>query len=146
MGLALVALLALLACMPQAPVANGVTMSSSDEPRHVMVVQSRTAAATIEPKLTPADYGTVLRTDFRRHVLVAAFVRNGDPCIRVAITRVHVVRRTLVAHVTAMPLGDRGSGGCITVVATAYDIVKIPRTAFGNGVPRKAALRLSVST
>jgi hypothetical protein len=125
--------------LPWRTVASGTTPAADGIPARLAVVATtRAAARRLAAALAPADRAALARVDFRTSVVVGVARRFPTCGYGYELRRLEQVGVRIVARVaTTEPSPDAVVCDALSV---AYEVVVVPRTAFGAVVPSRVAV------
>lgn len=128
--------------IPFRVIAHGISTLKTTPKPFALVASSRADARRIILDVPPAAAQAVLRTSFRRSIVVGVFGPFGCKDDRVGVARVTQAGTVLTVHLTVKPLAP-GTVECQAVYETARVLV-VPRAAL-HGVPAKAMVTVAGS-
>jgi hypothetical protein len=136
MSLALVAAVVALA-HPWTTVAQRANLPSPLD-RHAFVAGSYRATAPFRRDLIDLDQAALRRVDYRRNVVVAAFLKAPSCGYRLEIVRLDRSDARLTVTVRLHP--PRGTINCMAVTQP-YHVIAVPRTILRRPLPTRVVLR-----
>ena len=123
-----------------ATVVEGVTIEDLNIRAAAYVARTPAEVSAFASRLRPDDRQLVVRVDYRRYVVVVAFVA-GLPMSCYPAEIAHIGRKRNVLVVSAVV--SQPYDTCLMAVSTRYHVVKLRRAALRRPVPRRAVLKVA---